>query len=139
MSEPTLHLTVRTPHEIVLEENARSIRVPTETGLVGLRPRMEPVILAIEPQLVFVRTDSSTRFVGTAGGLLTCDGDQVTLMTPLAVVGDDEATLQAELQRILSQPGQEMQARAMLDRLEGRILNEIRSNRAGDTHSGVSS
>jgi len=129
VAEGRLHLTVRTPHEIVLEIDARSLRIPTETGQVGLRPRMEPLVLAVEASLVLVRTDGLTKYVGTAGGMLTCDGTQATLMTPLAVVGDDESSIMAELDRVLGEPSAELQARAMLDRLEGRILSEMRRER----------
>lgn len=133
MSDLWLHLTVRTPHEVVMEADARSLRVPTETGQVGLRPRVEPLVLAVEPSLVLVRTESKTIFVGTAGGLLTCNGREVSLMTPLAVVGEDEQSIMDELERVLGEPNEEMQARAMLDRLEGRILGEMRRQRKETT------
>jgi F0F1-type ATP synthase epsilon subunit len=118
--------TVRTPHEVVLETDALSVRVPTETGQVGLRPRSEPAVLAVEASLVLVQTAAGTLFVGTAGGLLTCDGRQATLLTPLAVVGEEERSLLAELDRVLGEPSEEMEVRTSLERLEGRILREVR-------------
>ena len=76
---------MRTPREVVLELDVSSIRVPTETGQVGVRPRAEPFVLAVEPGLVLVRRDETYQFVGTAGGLLRCDGATASLLTPLAV------------------------------------------------------
>jgi F0F1-type ATP synthase epsilon subunit len=127
MPERSLHFTVRTPHEVVVEIEALSIRVATETGQVGLRPRSEPQILAVEAGLVLVRTDKDqTLFIGTAGGLLTAERDRANLMTPLAVQGFDRAGIMNQLQAALGEPNEEMQARAMLANLEEQILTEMR-------------
>lgn len=129
MAEKSLHITIRTQHEVVLETDAAALRVPTESGQVGLRPRAEATLLAVEAGLVLVRTAVGTRFVGTAGGLLTCDGTTATLLTPLAVVGDDEQSILEELERVLQEPSEEIQARTTLGTLEGEILGEMRQER----------
>jgi F0F1-type ATP synthase epsilon subunit len=121
-----LRVVIRTPHALVLDLPARSLRVLTDTGQVGLRHGMETVVLAVEAGLVLVRTDVGTRFVGVAGGLLSCDGSQATLFTPLAVAGDDSAGVRQALDEALAEPGSEMTLRAALERLEGRILTELR-------------
>lgn len=126
MAEPRLRFIMRTPHEVVLDTPVVSARVATETGHVGLRPRMEPVVLAVEAGLALVRTDRGLRFAGSAGGLLSCDGTQATLLTPLGVVGDDAEAVQAALARALAEPGAEQKLRATLDKLETRILIELR-------------
>lgn len=129
MAERSLHLIIRTQHGVVLETEAAALRVPTESGQVGLRPRAEATLLAVETGLVLVHTAAGTRFVGTAGGLLSCDGTTVMLLTPLAVVGDDDRAIVDELDRVLQEPGEEMQARATLGKLEGDILAEMRRER----------
>jgi F0F1-type ATP synthase epsilon subunit len=121
-----LRVVIRTPHTLVLDLPARSLRVLTDTGQVGLRRGMETVVLAVEAGLALVRTDIGTRFVGVAGGLLSCDGSQATLFTPLAVTGDDPAGVKAALDDALAEPDSEMTLRAALERLEGRILTELR-------------
>lgn len=121
-----LRVVIRTPHELVVDIPARSLRVRTETGHVGLRCRMEPVILAVEAGLVLIRTDAGVRFVGAAGGLLSCDGQQATLFTPLAVTGNSADDIKTALDRALAEPGSEVALRAAFDRLEGRILTELR-------------
>jgi F0F1-type ATP synthase epsilon subunit len=133
-----LLLRVRTPAETVLEARVRSVRVPTETGQVGLRPRIERLVLAVEPGLVLARTEERIRFVGTAGGLLRCDGAEASLLTPLAVAGEREEEVLASLDAALSRPGAEMQARAMLDRLQRSILRELRQVRDGQVPEGRS-
>jgi F0F1-type ATP synthase epsilon subunit len=129
MSAIQLKLVVRTPREVVLEVGVSSVRVPTETGQVGVRPRAEPLVLAVEPGLVLVRRDDAYEFVGTAGGLLRCDGATASLLTPLAVTGDDEDAVIDSLEGALAQPSVEMEARATLGRLQSSILRELREGR----------
>jgi F0F1-type ATP synthase epsilon subunit len=127
MPARTLHFTVRTPHDVILEIEARSIRIPTESGQAGLRPQNEPQIVAVEPGLLVVHTDGNvTRFVGTAGGLLVTERARATVMTPLAVVGSDRDSIIKQLQTALGEPNEEMHARAMLVNLEDEILRELR-------------
>jgi len=121
-----LRVVIRTPHKTLLDVVARSCRVLTETGHVGLRLGMEPVVLAVEAGIALIRSDQGVRVVGTAGGLLSCDGAEVTLFTPLAVMGEDRAAIEAALDQALAEPGSELMLRAALDRLEGRILTELR-------------
>jgi F0F1-type ATP synthase epsilon subunit len=124
--EQRIQFTVRTPREVVLELDVSSLRVPTESGQVGVRPRIEALVVAVEPGLVLVRQDSSYRLVGTAGGLLRCDGERANLLTPLAVVGTDANELLTVLEHALAQPNVELKARAILNRLQSNILRELR-------------
>jgi F0F1-type ATP synthase epsilon subunit len=126
MPDVRLRFIVRTPQAIVIERDVLSARVPTGTGQVGLRPRMEPVVLAIEPGLAVLRTPEGVTFVGSAGGLLSCTGREAVLLTPLGVAGEAADAVQQELDRALAAPGAEFKIRATLDRLEGRILAELR-------------
>jgi F0F1-type ATP synthase epsilon subunit len=118
MAKATLHFVIRTPQGIVLEGDISSIRIPTETGQVGLRPRSEPTVLAVEPGMIVVRQDDLVRFAGTAGGLLHCDGAVAHLLTPLAVIGDALSTVLEALDRALAVPSAEQEARALLARLK---------------------
>lgn len=130
MPDRALKVFVRTPHATVLEAAAHSLRVPTETGQVGLRPSAEGHVSAFEAGVVNLQPpQGAVRFIGTAGGLYLCDGASVTLLTPLAVVGDNEREVVSELDRALSQPSSEMEARTMLTRLEGEIVNELQRDR----------
>jgi F0F1-type ATP synthase epsilon subunit len=126
----TFEFVVRTPYEVVMQSSVRAARVLTETGHVGLRPRTEPTVLAVEAGVVNVQsvTDEkpAERFVGTAGGMMICDGHRITLLTPLAVIGYDEIAIANELDLVMNQPNSEMEARAALSKLEGRILSELR-------------
>ncbi len=128
MPDVTLHLVIRMPREIVLESDVVSIRVPTVTGQVGLRPRCEPQVLAVEPGLIVVRLSDSACYAGTAGGLLHCDGKTVSLLTPVAVVGDELTSVLEVLDRTLSAPSVERDVRTMLARLEQKLLEELQQD-----------
>lgn len=125
MADGVLRLVVRTPHDVVIDTAVVSARVLTETGHVGLRPRMEPIVLAVEAGLVLALTAGGPTFVGSAGGLLSCDGRTATLFTPLGVSGADADEVRGALDRALAEPGAEQKLRAALDKLEGRILTEL--------------
>jgi F0F1-type ATP synthase epsilon subunit len=131
MPDRVLRLIVRTPHEVVFDGEVVSVRVPTESGQVGLRSRMEAVVLAVETGLVLARTRAGMTFVGTAGGLLSCDGAEASLLTPLGVVGGDAPAIREALDRALAEPRSELAVRAALDKLESRILTELRREPAG--------
>ena len=126
MADRRLHIIVRTQHAVVYEADATSLRVPTASGQVGLRPGAEATLLAVEAGLVLVHTAGRVRYIGSAGGLLSCNGVTATLLTPLAVVGDDAPTMLAELEHALAEPSEEMRARATLGKLEGEIVHELR-------------
>jgi F0F1-type ATP synthase epsilon subunit len=129
MAAGTIRFTVRTPREVVFDAEVRSVRVVTETGQVGIRPRMEPLVLPVEAGLALARTDDGVRFVGSAGGLLASDGTQVTLFTPLGVGGTDPVEIRHVLDAALTEPGSEFAVRAKLGKLEGRILTELHVQR----------
>lgn len=130
MAEP-LDFTIRTPREVVFAGPVASARVPTETGLVGLRPRGEPVVLAVEPGLVLLRLAAGLHFAATAGGLLESGRRSGTLFTPFAAVGTSGDEMLAALEHMLETPPSELVARRQLGDLEQRILGELKQ-RPGD-------
>jgi F0F1-type ATP synthase epsilon subunit len=123
-------LVILTPHDVVLDEEMDSVRVSTETGQVGLRPRGEPLLMAIEPGLVLLRSGDALRFAATAGGLYEGDREHGTVYTPFAVVGDRPEDLLESLDEALATPDSEIAARRRLGELEQRIVEEIRSGGA---------
>lgn len=128
----TLRLIIRTPHETVLDSPVASVRIPTATGMAGLRPRQEPLLLVVEPGLVVVTGGGRTRFAATAGGLLEADRRTATLYTPFAVVGDTDDEVLDALDRVLATPDSELLARRRLGELEQRILQELRPKAGGE-------
>ncbi len=133
MTKPKLHVTIRTPSETVVEQDVAGLRVPTQSGQVGLRPRGEPSVLAVEAGLIVLRLNGGMHYVGSAGGLLHYNGELASLLTPLAVAGEDVESVSRQLDALLSEPSEEMEVRRTLGRLESRILQELHE---GDEHTG---
>jgi F0F1-type ATP synthase epsilon subunit len=125
MSPATIRFVARTPHEVVFDGEVRSIRVLTETGHVGVRPRTEPLVLPVEAGLVLVRAVDHVTLVGSAGGLLSVRHGQATLFTPLGVVGTDPVAIRKALDQALTTPNSEFTIRAKLGKLESQILTEL--------------
>jgi F0F1-type ATP synthase epsilon subunit len=126
MTKQKLHVTIRTPSETVVDQDVAALRVPTQSGQLGLRPRGEPCVLAVEAGLIVLRLNGGTRYAGTAGGLLHTSRKSASLLTPLVVVGDDVESVSRQLDVLLSAPSEEMEVRRTLGRLETRILQELR-------------
>lgn len=126
MAEPTLLLRVRTTQGVAFEAPVRSLRVLTDTGQVGLRPRAERTALSVEPGLVLTDGPGGLCFVATAGGLLRCDGHEAVLLTPLAVAGTSAPTVRAELEAALRGASADLELRNVLQRLESGLLHELR-------------
>ncbi len=126
LTEEILRLVVRTPQGGVFDAPLTSLRVPTDTGQVGLRPRSEEAALVVEPGLVLAAGPDGLRFVATAGGLLRCGNNQAILLTPLAVVGESAESVRAELEQALASPRADVELRAVLQRFEAGILHELR-------------
>ena len=131
MARASLHVIVRTPREVVAELSVLALRVPTESGQVGIRPGAEAVVTAVEPGLVLVREPDAVRFIGTAGGLLRASASTALLLTPLAVLGERAEDVVAAIDAALSGAGAEHELRRAIERLEAGLLSEMRRG-AGD-------
>lgn len=137
MPEETLQLRVRTPQGSVVDDAVTSLRVPTDSGQVGLRPRSEAAAFVVEPGLVLAAGAGGLRFVATAGGLLRCDGREAVLLTPLAVVGESADVVAAQLDEALGLPRADLELRAVLQRLETGILQELRRRPSAQRGGGL--
>jgi F0F1-type ATP synthase epsilon subunit len=132
MSRLALHVVVRTPREVVAEMDALSVRVPTETGQVGIRPGGEAVVTPVEPGLAIVRAAAGVRYIGTAGGVLRTTAREAVLLTPLAILGDDAAAVLVAMDSAAAAPDPEQALRQAIERLETGLLREVRRG----THVG---
>jgi F0F1-type ATP synthase epsilon subunit len=127
MHRRKLHLVVRTPHSIVVEEDVLSLRVPTESGQVGIRPRGEPSVTPIEPGLAIARGEDHLLFLATAGGILRSEASVAVLLTPVAFVGSDPAEVLRASAAASAGPDPERELRQAIERLEAGMLRELRA------------
>lgn len=126
-----LRLVVRTPQQCVLDRALVSVRVPTESGQLGLRARGEALVSVVEPGLIVLRTAEATRhYVASSGGPLRMLGSRCELYTAFAVSGARDDELLRALDRALTAPDSELATRRRIEQLEQQILREARDGRA---------
>jgi F0F1-type ATP synthase epsilon subunit len=134
-----LELVVRTPHTEVLRSSVCSLRLPTETGSVGIFPRAERTVIAIEPGLVVARRPVGRLLVATAGGLLRVEAHSATLLSAIAVVGKDPDGVRAVLTDLMTEPSAETELRRRIDALErGLMTQSLRRDARGRGRPGRS-
>lgn len=132
-----LRLLVQTPREIVYDGLVSSVRVPTQSGQVGLRPRGEPGLSVVEPGLIVTRIGQEHGFVASAGGLLDINRERALLLTPFAAAGSRDSDVLSALADALATPDSEINARKRLGELEQRILHELREPSLGPGAQGT--
>ncbi|WP_338865008.1 hypothetical protein [Myxococcus stipitatus] len=120
-----LRFIICTPRARVVDERVDSVRLPTGSGQVGLRPRQEAFASGVEPGLCLLRKGGGVRFAATAGGLLQARGDEAVLYTPFAAAGDRGEEVLAALSHVLAMPDSELTMRRRLGELEQRIVHEL--------------
>ena len=120
-----LQVTIRTPDAQVFQAEVRSVRVPSDSGWVGLRPGGEPLVLAVDPWLIVMHDAVGPYFAATAGGLLRSDRAHCTLLTPYAAVGRSEQEMEDTLSQLRNAPTAELLARRRLEELEQRVMSEL--------------
>jgi F0F1-type ATP synthase epsilon subunit len=124
-NETRLRLVVRTPHASVINREVESVRLPTETGQVGLRARREPIVIAVEPGLILLHESSGNSFASSAGGLMQVADNRAVLFTPYAVAGHSPEEVLEQLDKAMAAPDSELSMRRKLSELERHILQEL--------------
>ena len=93
-----MRLRIVTPLSVVVDEDAESLRAQDASGAFGIRPGHAPVLTALSVSILSWKTTGLERFCALRGGVLTVTGgSSVAIATREAVVGDDLATLDAEV------------------------------------------
>jgi len=100
MSARTLHLTITTPDEVLVDAPAvRAVRAEDESGGFGLLPGHADFLTVLPASVVRWRDLSDTRryCVVRAGVLVVSDGSRVQIACRQGMVGDDIDALEAEI------------------------------------------
>ena len=89
----TLKLEIVTPEGIVFSEDVHMVTLPAVEGQMGVLPRHIPLLTEMVPGEIIVRKDGRDSFVAVGEGLIQVTGDEVTIVTDMAVPADkiDEA------------------------------------------------
>jgi F-type H+-transporting ATPase subunit epsilon len=122
-----MKLTVRTPVETVLDEDAMSVVAEGLDGSFCLRSRHIDCVAALVPGLFYFEPrEGQGRYLAVDRGLLIKRGDAVSVSVRHAVAGGDLADLLAVVEtRFKVMDEQERVARSAVARLESDFLRRF--------------
>lgn len=93
-----MRLRIVTPLNVVVDEEAESLRARDASGSFGIRPGHAPFLTALVVSILSWRAAGVEHFCALRGGVLTVTGgDTVAIATREAVRGEDLGTLDAEV------------------------------------------
>ena len=102
----TLHLTVTTPAQILVEsDNVVAVRAEDQSGSFGILPGHADLLTVLVPSVLRWRTaDGAARFCAVRGGVFTVSsGRDVAVACREGVVGDSLDELQAKVRAVRAQ------------------------------------
>jgi F-type H+-transporting ATPase subunit epsilon len=97
----TLKLEIITPTSTVLSEDVEMVTLPGLEGEMGILPQHVPLMTQMVPGEMIVRQKGQDRFLAVGEGFVEITGDQVTILTDLAIAAEniDEAMAEEARQR----------------------------------------
>jgi len=129
-----LHLKIITPKKVVLEEEVRSVTVPTASGEITVLPKHEKLFSIIIEGIIKIKKGEDEDYLSIGAGYLETDGKELNILVSRAYGQSeiDEEMInkaQNEAKKILSQPASEQErseAIAMMRRavIDSRLLKK---------------
>jgi len=92
----SLRLEIVTPAAIVYSADVEMVTLPAVDGQIGVMPQHVPLLTRVEPGEIIVRIDGHDEFLAVGGGLVEITGDQVSIVTDMAVAAKDIDEAKAE-------------------------------------------
>lgn len=124
-----MRLLIVSPDQVVADlEDVAAVRAEDQSGEFGIWPRHADFITALAISVVGWRHgDGRWTYCAVRGGLMTVSGgNQVSVATREAILGDDLAELEAVVRaRIAAEAAQEAAARASAERLRLQAIRQI--------------
>jgi len=104
----SLHLKVITPKKVVLEDDIRSITVPSADGEITILPRHISLFSLLKEGIMKIKKGEQEDFLAIGGGYLETDGKKINVLVSRAYGQDEideELTAKAvdEAKKVLSQ------------------------------------
>jgi len=94
-----MHLEIITPDRVAFEGEVLSVTLPTTDGEIVVLPGHIPLVSAIAPGTIIVRTAKKEELFAVARGVIEVDGTSVNVLTDIADTAgtlDEEAIEQAK-------------------------------------------
>jgi len=109
-----LHLKIITPKKVVLEEEVRSVTVPTASGEITVLPKHEKLFSIITEGIIKIKKGEDEDYLSIGAGYLETDGKELNILVSRAYGQSeiDEEMInkaQREAKKILSQPASEQE------------------------------
>jgi F-type H+-transporting ATPase subunit epsilon len=97
----TMNLEIVTPGAVVYSKAVEMVTMPAADGQIGVYPQHVPLLTRITPGEIIVRIDGHEEFLAVGAGLVEVTGDQVAIVTDMAVAARDidEAKVEEARQR----------------------------------------
>jgi F-type H+-transporting ATPase subunit epsilon len=97
----TLKLEIVTPEQIAYSDDVQMVTLTAIEGQIGVLPHHVPLLTQIAPGELIVRKDGREAFLAVGEGLVLVTGDQVAIVTDMAVSAEsiDEAKAEEARQR----------------------------------------
>jgi F-type H+-transporting ATPase subunit epsilon len=97
----TLKFEIVTPLGIAFSEDVHMVTLPGVEGQLGVYPQHVRLITQVVPGEIIVTKDGQDRFFAVGEGLVEITGDQVAIVTDMAIPADriDEAQVEEARQR----------------------------------------
>ncbi|HTS70558.1 MAG TPA: ATP synthase F1 subunit epsilon [Terriglobia bacterium] len=97
----TLKLEIITPESKVYSEDVDMVTLPAIEGEMGILPNHVRLMTQMVPGEMIVRKDGQDRFMAVGDGIIEVTGDQVSIVTNMAIAVEniDEAKVEEARQR----------------------------------------
>jgi len=97
----TLNLQIVTPTAVVYSKDVEMVTLPAAEGQIGVYPQHVPLLTRVVPGEIIVRVGAHEEYLAVGGGLVEITGDQIAIVTDMAVAADniDEARAEEARQR----------------------------------------
>jgi len=96
-----LKLEIVTPDGTAYSEDVEMVTVPGVEGQLGIYPNHVPVMTQMVPGEIIVQKGGADHFLAVGEGLIEITGDQVSILTDMAVAADhiDESKVEEARRR----------------------------------------
>ena len=108
----TLKLEIVTPDAVAYSDDVDMVTLPAVEGQIGILPQHVPLMTQMVPGEMIVRKGGQDRFLAVGEGFVEITGDQVAILTDMAVAAEsiDEAKAEEARQRAQARLGEKLSA-----------------------------
>ncbi|PJC82933.1 ATP synthase F1 subunit epsilon [Candidatus Roizmanbacteria bacterium CG_4_8_14_3_um_filter_35_14] len=123
-----LHLRIITPKKIVMEEEVKSVTIPTVAGEITILPKHERLFSIISEGIIKIKKDEEEDYLSIGAGYLETDGKELNILVSRAY-GQNEIDEQMitnateEAKKILSRPASEQERSEAISMMRRAVID----------------